>query len=109
MEDDTKHFSMCAVFGVTSHVLLVERGMDEIHDVFDFFCPGIFTHQLPLAVDAVRKEIHAQFPEAGTHLQENPIPSGADALDAWVVNVKEKFPDGFTLRRKIIPPKTDAG
>lgn len=60
----TKEFPTLAVMGVLTGIVLEERGFGGIHEVFDFFYPGIMTLGVAAMSPKAAAEVKRQLPEA---------------------------------------------
>jgi hypothetical protein len=58
-----KEFDTLAVVGAATGFLLEEEGFHKIHEVFDFFWPGISTIGLLATAESLTKEIIKQIPD----------------------------------------------
>ena len=60
---NAKEFSTLAILGATTGVVLEDNGFLAIHDVFDFFEPGIGDHGMVKMMPKVIEEIYRQQPK----------------------------------------------
>lgn len=58
-----KQFDTLAVVGAATGFLLEEEGFHKIHEVFDYFWPGISTLGLIAMAESLTKEIIKQLPD----------------------------------------------